>query len=819
MKRQAPTTGTGPHTPSLASRPVSRKHASRPLVLLVVLCVAAVGAVLAGATQPLSASQFANTGHWVFNSKLNRVFHIDGATANIDAQLRVDGEAGSQVLQSDTSGYVVGQNRITEFDKASLEERRSVPAPEQETPVGIEVVGGPYAVYRQAGQIVRLGDPAAAIPTGGPIGTPAVTDDGTVWFHRTGEGGICTVELDAVEISDCPVSAPKDHHGALTLVDGRPAFVDQFTGRLHVIDGDSLGEGVDLGVPLRPGFRPAARDTDGRLAILDDGSLILVDTRTTPVTTKTVPLGSGDFQGPVSTGDVVAVVDVRKGAVLTFDAAGTRLDSEPIDDKNGGDPRLSQGEDDRIYVEDGGGTQVLVVATDGTVTDVDTSVEPADREDRPVREPVPGRGEPTENDRTDNNDERDRPGVPVTPPNRDPGPERQTPPPVPPSRPGAPGGVGAQPANGAATVTWSAAADNRAPITGYVVSWRGGNGQTGTTTVAGGRARIPGLANGVRYEITVAAVNRVGTGPAAATSVTPNAPVSAPGRPTGLTANYDENDRPTRDVTLNWGQPPLNGGTLAHYEVNASGIGTQNVTGTSVVYPQVQASQNITFTVRAVTRTPDGQTLIGQPATAVHENTVPVRSVQISQGGPSDTGNCNPPDCFWVNATMSGFDPDTTYDITLSSQDNANVVTEQFTTDGTGAGTYNELNYDVAGNQVWVTVDGQESNRITWQPGTPRLEPQIALSKGALTEDHCGQEPDCAWMHVVMTGFEPNTDYLVIPYSDVDDGYSNEGHTTRTDANGDATFDQFAYAGPGERPWVETEVSGIGPVRSNQVTW
>jgi len=792
---------------------VSRKHASRPFVLLGLLCAAVVVAVFAGVTQPLSASQFANTGHWVYNSALGRAFHIDGATANIDAQLRLDAEAGSQVLQSDSSGYVVGPNRIIEFDKASLEERRSTPAPEQETPVGIEVVGGPYAIYRQAGQIVRLGDPAVAIPTGGPIGTPAVTEDGTVWFHRTGEGRICTVERDAVEISACPVSAPKDHHGALTLMDGRPAFLDQFTGRLHVIDGDSFGEGVDLGVPLSPSFRPAAKDTDGRLAILDQGSLIMVDTRTTPVESRTVALGSGEFQGPVSTGDVVVVVDVRKGEVLTYDADGAQLDTKPIDDKDGGDPRLSQGEDDRIYVEDAAGTQVLVVAKDGEVTDVDTSVEPTARAPRPAGEPTPGRGQPAENDQTDDSG---APEVPSGPPARDT--ERPNPPPaVPPSRPGAPGGITAQPGNGAATVNWRPAADNRAPITGYVVSWRGGNGQTGSLTVAGTRARLPGLANGVRYEISVAAINRVGTGPAAGTSVTPNSPVSPAAAPVGLVATYDEGDRPTRDVTLNWGQPALGGGTLQHYQVNASGIGDQNVTGTSVGYPQVQATQRITFTVRAVTRTPDGQTRIGAPATAVHENTVPNPTVQISQGAPSQTQRCHAPHCFWVNATMSGFDPNTTYAITLSSTDSAVVVEEEFTTDANGDATYNELNYDVPDNEVWVTVAGTPSNRITWQPG--QLQPSIVMSKGPLTEEYCGEEPDCAWMHVVMTGFEPNTRYLVIPYSDVDDGYSNEGYTTTTDANGDSTFDRFAYAGPGERPWVETEVPGIGTVRSDQVTW
>ena len=356
-------------------------RAAWPFVLVAALCVVAIVGVLTGATSPLSAAQFANTGHWVYNSVLGSVFHVDGATAGIDAQLALDAEDGSQVLQGDKSGFVVGPGRITEFDKASLSPKPPVAPPSDEFPLGIEVVGGPYAVYRNAGRVVRLGDPTATIDTGGVIGNPVVTGGGTMWLHRTGNGGICRIAKDAVDLSDCPLSAPEDHAGALTVVDGRPAFVDLFTSRLHVldgdVDGDEFGAGVPLGVRLSPGSRPAPRDADGKLAILDPdrSSLVLVDVGDRGAEPVRVALPSGEYDGPVATGGVVALVDRQEGRVLTFAADGTRRDEAPIEKKNGR-PRLHQGEDERIYVEDADGTQVLVVADDGEVTDVDVTAKP-----------------------------------------------------------------------------------------------------------------------------------------------------------------------------------------------------------------------------------------------------------------------------------------------------------------------------------------------------------------------------------------------------------------------------------------------------------
>ncbi len=273
-----------------------------PFVLFALVTVAALVGALTAATNQLAAAQFATTGHWVFNSALQTVFHVDGATTNIDARAAVPGDPGSQVVQGDNSGYVVGGSQITEFDKAGLAPQRTMTPPAAEVPLGIEVVGGPYLVYRNAGKIVRLGDPPATVSAGGPVSDPVATEDGTLWLHRTGVGVICTLPRDADSVSACPVSVPGDHAGALALVGDRPTFVDLFAGTLHPIAGDQLGAGVPIGVPLSPNSRLAANDVAGRVVILDPArhSIVLADTANPPAPPVTVALPGGDYDGPES---------------------------------------------------------------------------------------------------------------------------------------------------------------------------------------------------------------------------------------------------------------------------------------------------------------------------------------------------------------------------------------------------------------------------------------------------------------------------------------------------------------------------------------
>jgi hypothetical protein len=597
-----------------------------PVLALVIACVAGVVAAMTGAANPVAAVRFLLPGHWVYNAAFSSVFHVDGSTGNVDARVRMPGDAGDQVFQGDTSGYVVGRSRVTEFDKSSQRVEESRTPASRARPDGVETAGGPYLVYRQDGKVVRLGDPSVVLSLGGSVGAPVATADGTLWLPRTGAGLLCQLTADAMTVS-CPVLLPEGHAGALTVVNERVVFVDTTADTLHLVEQDGLGEGQDLGVDAPDDARLASTDVEGRIAILDDDRMHLVDSaEVEPAAPVSVGLPEGDYEGPVSTGKVVALVDKKTDTLTTYASDGTPKETKALPAEEG-DPRITRGEDNRVYVDDAEGEHVVVVDEDGGLTDVPIAGEPAEDElappragqdtdvppATPPRQPRPDQPSATEQDPPPAQDPpaRQPPVMREPPPMQTPPPMRE-PPQVPASRPGAPTGVSAAAGDATATVNWGPAPGNRSPIVRYVISWPGGQ----TTTPPGARTTtIRGLANGTSYVFTVTAVNGVGSGPGVSTNpVTPVAPVSPAAAPGNLAADYDVDDRPTRDVTVSWQQPDLGGGTLLHYLVTATDLTDRTVTETATMYEQLEADRAVTFTVRAITEAPDGRILTGAPA-------------------------------------------------------------------------------------------------------------------------------------------------------------------------------------------------------------
>ncbi|MFY1688270.1 fibronectin type III domain-containing protein [Plantactinospora sp. WMMB782] len=529
-----------------------RRHGRLPLVTLVAGSLVAATVAVSGASGEPPGVWFAQAGHWIANPSLDRVFHVNGPARSVDAEARIEGlEPGSQVVEGPASGYVIGRSRIIEFGKSSLAVERTITPPTGERPVAVETKGGPYLIYRQAGTVVRLGDRAATIPVGEALGEPVAAADGTLWLLRRGSNVICHLRSNADQVS-CPTSAPSGHAGALTMVGDRAAFVDTHTDTISPVEADRLGAPVRIGVDVPPTALVAGAALDGRVAVLDPQGhrLHLVDATAgagrpaaAPVTAE---LPAGTYSAPVAGRGSVVLLDLRRNAVLTYDTTGRAQRVTPVP-AEAGEPRLSRGEDRRVYVDGGEGRHVLVVGDDGAAGDVPlvpagptSSARPAPPTSAPVpTRPGPTRSRPVGRDAPE--PEHSRPG--------EQGPRRPDPPRVvAASPPSMPPRLRVTASGTSVQVKWGAAAANGATVSGYRVTWARVSGGGGGSSSRAGSSRgmtITGLTRGTAYRVTVAARNSAGTGsPASARVTVPAAATPSITVSRGAETSYGDCERP-----------------------------------------------------------------------------------------------------------------------------------------------------------------------------------------------------------------------------------------------------------------------------------
>ena len=166
--------------------------------------------------------------------------------------------------------------------------------------------------------------------------------------------------------------------------------------------------------------------------------------------------------------------------------------------------------------------------------------------------------------------------------------------------PGAPTGMSATPGSGAATLRWTAPAnDGGAQISNYRIYRSRTSGaevflvQIGNITTF----QDTGLTDGVQYFYRVGAVNSAGEGALSNEASATPAVVSVPGPPINLSASPGK----PRGIALAWAAPTSTGGSpITGYEVwrgTASGtetkLTTANVTGTS--YKDTTATKGVTY--------------------------------------------------------------------------------------------------------------------------------------------------------------------------------------------------------------------------------
>jgi len=146
-------------------------------------------------------------------------------------------------------------------------------------------------------------------------------------------------------------------------------------------------------------------------------------------------------------------------------------------------------------------------------------------------------------------------------------------------------------------LSWTAPADNGAPITGYRVEAAGVSRECPTTTCT-----IDGLTNDVEYTFTVTAVNKVGdsapSGPSAVAR-----PDVKPERPAAPVLTFGDGE-----LRVEWRTPESRGSAVTSYDLQIApspGGGQISVTGTSHTWTGLQNGQSYTVRVRAHNDAPD----------------------------------------------------------------------------------------------------------------------------------------------------------------------------------------------------------------------
>lgn len=95
------------------------------------------------------------------------------------------------------------------------------------------------------------------------------------------------------------------------------------------------------------------------------------------------------------------------------------------------------------------------------------------------------------------------------------------------------------------------------------------------------------------------------------------------------------------------------------------------------------------------------------------------------------------------------------------------------------------------------------------------VTPTVTVSRGQDTADGYCAAPDCAVLLISMRGFEPDTAYTIMPYTD-EWGNFYPDETLTTDMYGELAFERFLFDGVGQVVWVVVQTPD-GLIESNHL--
>jgi hypothetical protein len=370
--------------------------------------------------------------------------------------------------------------------------------------------------------------------------------------------------------------------------------------------------------------------------------------------------------------------------------------------------------------------------------------------------------------------------------------------------------------NRVVSLSWSAPANNGAPIDSYEVDYGGGH-----QTCAASPCDITGLANGTSYTFTVKAHNLVGWSPPSGGSA-PAVPNTVPGAVTGMTTS----DPQDGSLHVSWNAPQDDGTPVLHYEVTWTGGGAATVTGTSTTATGLTNDDTYTFTVIAVNAQGLGPsaTVVGQSAGAPATPSAPTLAAADSADSSSkavvvswsaDDPNGPGPTTYTVDRTGGGSGKTVCSAVTATSCDDdglandGTVYTYTVTAANSAPGSAH-TSPPSAGTAVEASATPDPITGVSAAPtgndGQATVSFDAPVSHGATSTVSCtANGTGCgSWT------FSPNGQRGV---TETITGLANgTGETiTLTDCNGSKGG---AYAGNPCDSGVSTSVTTYGPIKS-----
>lgn len=175
-------------------------------------------------------------------------------------------------------------------------------------------------------------------------------------------------------------------------------------------------------------------------------------------------------------------------------------------------------------------------------------------------------------------------------------------------------------------------------------------------------------------------------------------------------------------LLVTWGEAAANGAPVTAYHVSweplaggGGGSAVQSGGAGSAVISGVDPGAAYRVTVAA-----ENEAGRGAAASAIARTPEPdARSIVVGRGAETTYEECRPPSCAFPRIELTGFEPNTSYEITPYADEwgqfNPGAT---LTTDGSGSLVVDDqFPFDGVGQRMWVVVDGVESNKIVWGSG------------------------------------------------------------------------------------------------------